>query len=177
MSSGLPLCELRRPAPRPECVMLGGGVCRLLHDALEDREVGDKALPPSVCDPSGGQRTPPFEGLENLHQPCLLKHLEMAAEIAIGKAAKLLQIGKGETSGMTYQRSQDAQARLLVNDPIESRVGKGRLVVTRRHRCLPTRHAAGRPSRAVRRRRECPSPTAIMLGTARIRSAQWRQRG
>src|ERR1700733_2326586 len=90
-----------------------------------------------------------------------LQHLQMAAEIAVGERAKRLEIGKRQALGMRYQRGQQAKPRLLVNDAIETVIGKWRsVVISVRHR-FPRMQCAEEPPSAIgRSRRASPSSMA-----------------
>src|SRR5262249_48033349 len=119
----------------------GGGLSRrtrgFLDHALEHSEVVDEALPPAPRHAARGQGPLAVERLGDLDQASLFQDLQMAAEIPVGERAELLQVREGETFGMRHQRGENAEARLLVDDAVEARVGEWRIIVSPGHARLP----------------------------------------
>src|SRR5580692_7024613 len=94
-----------------------GGVA---HQPFEHGQIVEKAAVADFRQPATGMRPVALVALGNVDQAGFLQYLEMAAEIAVGQAAKLLEVGKSQPLRMRHQRAQYTETRLLVNDPIES---------------------------------------------------------
>src|SRR3954451_17989385 len=109
-------------------------------------------------------RTVAFVPLGHLDEAGLLQHLQVTAEIAVGEAAELLEIGKGQALGMRHQRGQESEPRLLVDDAIESVIGKWR-AVSLRHRQLRTQSGESWPSATGRRQKAGPWSRATACGS------------
>ena len=52
------------------------------------------------------------------------KNTEMAAEIAVGERAELLEVVEGQAFGIGDERRENAEPRALVNDTVEAFVGE-----------------------------------------------------
>jgi len=108
-----------------------------------------------------------LHSFEQGNEPCLLEYLQVPAQVAVGQCAQLLQLAEGQALSMGDQRREHAQARMLVDHPVETIVGKWSV------RCLVRSlvrfpSSTESPGQIVRRRRpavarlqmEYPSPRA-----------------
>ena len=58
--------------------------------------------------------------LQYLHHLCLFQYAQVPAEIAVCKSTQLFEISERKSLGIGKQRRQNAEARTLVNHPIQS---------------------------------------------------------
>src|SRR5262249_28597991 len=103
--------------------------------------------------------------LDDVDEAGLLQHLQMAAEIAVGEAAELLEISKGEPFRMRHQRSQQTEPRLLMDDAVEAVIGEWRGgQISLRHHGLRKRNTTARRAATGRSRRAVPWSRATARG-------------
>src|SRR5229473_3292973 len=143
----------------------GFGLARVTNQPLEHGQIVEKAASAAFRQATTGMRPVALITLGDVDEACFLQHLKMAAEIAVGQPAELLQVGESQSLGMRDQRGQKAEPGLLVNDAIETVIGE-RCVVrfSLRHRFLRKQNAAGRPSVTGRPRTAGPSSMATARG-------------
>src|SRR6266566_9526155 len=78
-------------------VLLACSPGRVADQPLKHGEIIEKAAAADFCKPTAGMRPVALVALGHFDQPCFLQHLKMAAEIAIGQAAELLEVGEGQS--------------------------------------------------------------------------------
>src|SRR5262245_18034881 len=76
------------------------------------------------CDAAHRLRSFMVVSLRDGDKACLFQHLQMPAQVAVGKAAQLLEVAEYEPLRVRHERGQDAQARFLVDDTIEPIIGE-----------------------------------------------------
>src|SRR2546426_7025292 len=129
--------EALHQTPARSRVGAGGGRCIGDH-GLEDREIVEEAPAPRGREPAGRLRAMVAEALRDLDQAGLLEDAQMAAQVAVGQAAELLQVAEGEPLGVGGQRGEKRETRPLVDHAVEPLVGKApRRGVSSRHRRRP----------------------------------------
>src|SRR5262249_48517580 len=152
-----------------------GGAGGVAHDLLQHAQIAEIAPTTLGGDPADGLRPVVIVTLLDLDQPGVLEHLQMPAEVAVGQPAQLLQVAEHQALGMADQRGEHAQARLLVNDTVEPRIGEAAavsaLAISLRHPALRCCDREPPPCRAGRCRTAPPSRRA------RTHARRWPRRG
>ena len=69
-------------------------------------EIIEKAAAAGFGQAATGMRPVAFIAFGDLHEAGLLQHLEVPAQIAVGQAAKLPEIGESQAFRMRHQRGQ-----------------------------------------------------------------------
>src|ERR1700682_5978963 len=154
--------------------VLAGGPGRVTDQPLEHGQIVEKAAAAAFRQATTGMRPVARIALGDIDEACFLQHLKMTAEIAVGQPAELLQVGESQSLGVRHQRGQKAEPGLLVNDAIETVIGKRRAVrFSLRHRFLRKQNAGGRPSVTDRPRTAGPSSMATARGFGLPGATPW----
>src|SRR5262245_26864447 len=94
----------RRPSLREAPTRTGGfgarGARSIAHYALQHRQVVEEPPAPGRRQPAGRQRPVVAESFRDLYQTRLFEDAQMAAQIAVGQLAELLQRAEGESLRM-----------------------------------------------------------------------------
>src|SRR5713101_6907622 len=108
--------EPRRQTPH-RFVLAGRG--RVTHNLLQHLDVFEIAAAPEGRDPAHRLWPVVVETLRDLHHPRFLQNLQMPAQVAVAQRAQLLQVVETQPLGMRDQRSENAEARPLVDQSIQ----------------------------------------------------------
>ena len=102
---------------------------------FQDREIIEEAAASFRSEAAIRLRAVALVAFADFHQPGFLEHLQVAAQITIGEAAKLFEIGKSQPLRVRDQRGEHTQPRFFVNDAVKPLVREGRTVnIGLRHR-------------------------------------------
>src|SRR2546421_1363343 len=147
--------------PGQERVFLARGLGRVAHQPFEHGEIVQETAAADLGQAATCVRPVALVALGHFDETGLLQHLQVPAQIAVGQAAQLLEIRKAQALWMRHQRGQQSQPRLLVNDAVESVIGKWcAAAFSLRHLLLLTRNATAPPSAIARSRTAGPWSTA-----------------
>src|SRR3974377_730249 len=84
------------PEPLQQRSFPAGGSRGIAHQSFQHGEIFEKATASDPGKTAGGVRTVALIALGYLEKPRFLQDLKVPAEIAVGQAAKLLEVGKGQ---------------------------------------------------------------------------------
>src|SRR5580704_5017741 len=148
------------------------GGCRIQQHLLEHREVLNVALAPQSGNAAKRLRAVILDALRDCDQPCVFEYLQMPVEIAVGQRTQLFQVAEQQSSRMSDQRREHAQAGAFVNDavqPVVGESGNGALLASALIQEVPHTGTEVRlRPEAGRRRTEYPS--------SRAKAPGWRSR-
>src|SRR6266436_4787375 len=78
-------------------VLLACSSGRVADQPLQHGEIIEKAAAANFCKPTAGMRPVALVALGYFDQSSFLQHLKMAAEVAVGQPAELLEVGEGQS--------------------------------------------------------------------------------
>lgn len=91
-----------------------------MQDLLKFFKVGEKALAPYGGEPAEGMGPVVAEAFPDLDDACVVEYLQMPAEVAVGQGTEFFQIVEQQAFGVSEKGSQDAEASLFMEQPIEA---------------------------------------------------------
>lgn len=92
------------------------GVQGVADDVFEDVDVLKEPGSTRGGEAAEGLRSVVLIALPDLDEPGLMENLKVSTEVAVSQGAQILEVGEDQSLGVSDQRRENSQSRLLVED-------------------------------------------------------------